>query len=215
MLDYVNPAPYIFKGKYDFEFQKNKQKIVDNLKIAKDITTQYNVPQPLMRDGAETSVVLMGTQYHPPHTWTEFRDFVQGWLPARIGEIWETWRLEPRVKNYISESWVNVHPKGGWTAEHMHNRAIVAVSCYLNVPPKGGNLLIENPMQIYKCAEPMHGNYDSLGLKWHTVDVETNDVLLFPGWLKHKTETNHSDEDRYIMSINIMYDFDQRVSKMV
>ena len=87
MLDYVNPAPYIFKGKYDFEYQKNKQKIVDNLKIAKDITTQYNVPQPLMRDGAETSVVLMGTQYHPPHTWTEFRDFVQGWLPSRIGEI--------------------------------------------------------------------------------------------------------------------------------
>jgi len=204
MLDYVNPTPYLFKGKYDFKFEKNKQKIFDNLVLAKDVSKHYNVEQPLMRGDALTSVVLMGTQYQPPHTWPEFRDFVEGWLPSRIGEIWETWRLESRVNNYISESWLNVHPKGGWTAEHCHNRAIIAVSCYLNVPPNSGNLVVENPMQIYKCAEPMHANYDSLGLKWHTVDVETNDVLLFPGWLRHKTEINQSDEERIVITTNIV-----------
>jgi len=40
-------------------------------------------------------------------------------------------------------------------------------------------------------------------------------VLLFPGWLRHKTEINQSDENRYIMSINIMYDFDERSQKLI
>ena len=39
--------------------------------------------------------------------------------------------------------------------------------------------------------------------KWRTLPVETGDFYIFPGWLEHKTETNKSDEERIIMSLNI------------
>ena len=36
------------------------------------------------------------------------------------------------------------------------------------------------------------------------IQVETNDVLFFPGWLTHKTEKSKSIENRYVMSLNVM-----------
>ena len=42
-----------------------------------------------------------------------------------------------------------------------------------------------------------------MGMDWIPIDTEEGDFLVFPGWLKHKTETNNSSEMRYIMSVNI------------
>jgi hypothetical protein len=37
--------------------------------------------------------------------------------------------------------------------------------------------------------------------KW-TMPVENNVFYVFPGWLKHKVETNKNKEDRISISIN-------------
>jgi len=33
--------------------------------------------------------------------------------------------------------------------------------------------------------------------------VETNDVLIFPGWLKHRVQPNNTNEERIVMTFNI------------
>jgi hypothetical protein len=38
---------------------------------------------------------------------------------------------------------------------------------------------------------------------WHTADIEENSVVIFPGWIKHRTEINHSLENRYVLTINL------------
>ena len=40
-------------------------------------------------------------------------------------------------------------------------------------------------------------------MEWEPIEVKTNDVIFFPGWLRHKTEKNNSDENRYVMSANM------------
>jgi len=60
-------------------------------------------------------------------------------------------------------------------------------------------------MDMYTHALPIREDYfdSDKNRMWRPVEVETNDVLFFPGYLEHKTEVNKTDEKRYIMSINI------------
>ena len=66
-------------------------------------------------------------------------------------------------------------------------------------------------MQAYKYSEPLHPDYWN-GMEWEAIDVKTNDVIFFPGWLRHKTEKNTSDESRYVMSANIKPEISMRKS---
>ena len=34
------------------------------------------------------------------------------------------------------------------------------------------------------------------------IPVKTNDIIVFPGWLWHKTQASNTEEDRYVMTIN-------------
>lgn len=157
-------------------------------------------------DDAVTSVVMMGLgnengPFKPPTAWEEYEYFTTKWLPDRVNRIMERWKLA-NAPLHISESWINVHNKGGWTEEHDHQLSVIALGCYLNVPENSGRLLIKTPMQAYKYSEPLHPDYWN-GMEWEAIDVKTNDVIFFPGWLRHKTEKNTSDESRYVMSANI------------
>lgn len=51
---------------------------------------------------------------------------------------------------------------------------------------------------------PLHYYYFDDKREWEYIEVESGDVLFFPGWMTHKTEKNLSDKDRYVMSLNIM-----------
>ena len=64
--------------------------------------------------------------------------------------------------------------------------------------------MVKNPYSIYKLGEPLDYNYYDQGMDWEYIDVQTNDVLFFPGWLTHKTEVNKTNENRYVMSLNVM-----------
>ena len=35
------------------------------------------------------------------------------------------------------------------------------------------------------------------------ISVTTGDVVMFPGWLRHKTHANSLNESRYAMSFNV------------
>ena len=224
----INPFPYVFKAKYDFKFEENRAKIEDLINTSKSIIDEHELRTPEL-GGGTTSVVMLGTgtkgedgkikPFEPPHAWKEWEHFTTVWLPEQLERVWTEWKLEP-AKKYISESWINEHPPGAWTEEHDHHNVTVAMGCYLNVPRDGGRLMLKNPMQSYKYAEPIHHTYwdksptTGEDMSWAYIPVETNDVVFFPGWLRHKTEVNNNrlGKNRYIMSLNVRYEFPMRGS---
>ena len=71
--------------------------------------------------------------------------------------------------------------------------------------PKGsGDFMVKNPFELQKYSEPLIHDYYDMERDWKSIEVNTNDVLFFPGWLTHKTGVNKVDEDRYVVSLNIM-----------
>ena len=224
----INPFPYVFKAHYDFKFEENRAKIEALMNTSNYIIDKHDLRTPEM-GGGTTSVVMLGTgtkeddgtitPFEPPHAWKEWEHFTTVWLPEQLESIWQAWRLEP-AKKYISESWINEHPPGAWTEEHDHQNVTIAMGCYLNVPRDGGRLMMRNPMQPYKYSEPIHHTYWDKSpetgddMSWSYIPVATNDVVFFPGWLRHKTEVNNNgwEQSRYIMSLNIRYEFAMRGS---
>jgi len=203
----LNPFPYLFKSKYDFKFDQIKDKILKDINRSKEVVQQTGLVTP-ERDGGYTTVVLSGAEIEgqrwvPPHMWPELDNFINDWLPDKIKTIWSSWHLSKSGCPFISESWVNEHQTGAFTEEHHHHNAQIAISCYLDVPPNSGRLMIKDPMSIYNYSRPMRYDYEVLGLEWRYIDVEANDVLFFPGFLRHETERSQSQENRYILSINI------------
>ena len=196
-----NPFPIIHRCKYDFNFEKSslKARTMGHMEAAKSVIDEKKYDT-MEKGGGTTSVVI--SKEVPPHIWEEFEDFMP-WFYERVNRIWDLWHLTPMNK-MLSESWINVHPKGAWTAEHHHQNVTVACAAYLHVPEGSGRFMVKNPYSIYKLGEPLDYNYYDMEMDWEYIDVQSNDVLFFPGWLTHKTETNKTDNNRYVMSLNVM-----------
>ncbi|MAF44123.1 MAG: hypothetical protein CMI54_08215 [Parcubacteria group bacterium] len=101
---------------------------------------------------------------------------------------------------FIERSWYNIHYKGGHTLPHDHcdtynNGPHYLCVHFLKALDKCGGLQVREPDYVGHHANSVN--------KWRTLPVETGDFYIFPGWLEHKTETNKSDEERIIMSLNI------------
>lgn len=155
----------------------------------------------LEKDGGKTSVVYGRKTKDLPHVWEELDYFKPAAMDA-INEAVDKWELD-KVTYMPSESWVNIHTKGSWTEEHTHRGAQFVGVYYLHVPENSGRLLVRDPME-YAWGALASDEPRGINDIWYPVDVKTGDFVLFPSWLKHKTEESNTDEPRYIMSINFV-----------
>ena len=62
----------------------------------------------------------------------------------------------------------------------------------------GSNISVRNPLEYHRFGTPQ----EPAEHIWKEIPVQTNDVLVFPGWLKHKTQPNNTNEDRIVLSVN-------------
>jgi ectoine hydroxylase-related dioxygenase (phytanoyl-CoA dioxygenase family) len=44
---------------------------------------------------------------------------------------------------------------------------------------------------------------------WTEIPVVSGDILVFPGWMKHKTQENKSGEERWVLTTNFDQQFDE------
>jgi hypothetical protein len=113
------------------------------------------------------------------------------------------WKLLKEFGYYYGNSWVNVHPKGGVTTEHSHGSTVMVAAAYLQLPEKSGYIQFKDPLEYLKSFHSRKPEYVG---DYHTIPAKTGDVFLFPGWLKHRTEYNKSNLDRWVLTTNILSD---------
>lgn len=117
-------------------------------------------------------------------------------------EYWKILNFTKKTDPYIMHMWANSVPKGGFTPSHNHNPVPIGGVLYINANPKMGNLHLEDPLDLLNGRMPVdfHHNTNSL---YHQEEVTDGKLLLFPGWMKHHTESNAVDQDRIVISFNI------------
>ena len=103
----------------------------------------------------------------------------------------------------ITNMWLNINYPHAYNQIHNHPRCCFASTFYISVPENSGAIIFcnnyetENYMQDKWMTQ--FGTYNSS--VW-TVPVKENELYVFPGWLKHKVETNKSKKERISISMN-------------
>ena len=135
-----------------------------------------------------------------PHFWPSMVPFLQ-WLHPKIEIALNEWAVA-YDSYFISKSWANLHTRGGYTKPHEHGPGSVVVSIYVKQPQDGGNIMFESLLRDKWVAYSREDKHSNIHDYWREISVNTNDVLLFPGWINHKTQPSKTDEERIVFTIN-------------
>jgi hypothetical protein len=196
----ADPFPrLVFKTHYDgFSDQKKWTDICEGIVRGTGGMNSY------LEAGAAQSSVR--NNQSAPHTLAVFQPFYR-WLWPRIEEVlYLQWDMEPQVDYWINDSWVNYHDRTGVTLEHTHGYAVMAVSTYITMPENSGNLEVLDPCENM-WAMHFRGHYkDRAPSGWREVPVAQGDVVMFPGWLQHRTQEHKgtAGEKRWVLTTNIL-----------
>ena len=137
-----------------------------------------------------------------PHMWNELHDFMV-WLQPFVNQVWQEWHMQD-IPLEVMNSWTNITNQNGFVTEHDHSPSHMAASIYLNKPEGSGNIEFRNP--LHSSWTYMPRSHEDLSKQdfWQEVPCDTNDVLLFPAWLSHRVQENTVNENRVVMSMNIV-----------
>ena len=189
---------FIWKFSYNFKYEDNEYKSIIDAIIAE--TPDNQTSGSALEVGAAFSTVrnrhFRGDDFQP-HMWETLQDYNK-WLESRVFYVWHYLNYDGAMPRIIN-SWLNVHKRTGKTEEHYHNHAPLVVSSYLNLPKDSGFIEFRDPLEYHKYGLP----YEAQEYLWNPIEIKTNDVLIFPGWIKHRTQESNSDEDRVVLTYNI------------
>tara|TARA_B100000941_G_scaffold227301_1_gene169562 strand:- start:1212 stop:1847 length:636 start_codon:yes stop_codon:yes gene_type:complete len=179
----------IWIGHYPGDLKELQRKTLEFLKNSEQLNSG------LERDGGASS----SSDPEMPHMWNEAQDFYK-WCIKPSTEIWNHWSYQEPQNIQIERSWANYHPKGGWTDEHTHGSTDMVIVLYLDVPKNSGNLEIHNPL-FYHWEGTKRGAASN---GWRQLPVTTGDVVIFPGWILHRTGKNFNDNPRLTINTNLL-----------
>ena len=128
---------------------------------------------------------------------------VIGIIQNNLAEIIK--EFEPVTKLSLKNYWVNVNPPGSYMIPHVHPRAVIACTLYIQTPPNCGKITFVNPnlaaRQAFYSFKDVDYNYKS-----YSFQPVPGMCIAFPAWLDHGVEENLSDTDRISISFNIIAD---------
>jgi uncharacterized protein (TIGR02466 family) len=117
---------------------------------------------------------------------------------------WKALDINDGLHPVIDECWSNRHVKGSHTDLHSHSLHPLVVSFYLKAPADCGGIVFANPMEYALTHIPYNGKVEEKTNT--TIYVNTGDMLIFPGWLRHKTEVSQTDDQRIVITFNLRYE---------
>ena len=171
-----------------------------NIKAFEDHIFKYGSKQGVSEaDGGITTAGGGGD----PHYWPSLEPFLN-WLQPKVKVCLKEWDIL-YDHFFVSMRWANEHTHRGWTKPHEHGGTSVVASIYVKQPENGGNLLFERLLRDRWTAYSRLDGPETIHDYWQEVTVEQNDVVLFPGWLTHKTQPNANVSDnRIVFTINFI-----------
>jgi len=196
---------------YEVDFP-NYDKIKENL--LKDINYLFNQNLELYSKHRlfNHSYSLEGTEenmYRDLHKVLDYPELME-WIQEHVEKYWKALKYSRHVTPEIVHMWSNLTPKGGNIIQHNHSPFEIAGSFYVDASPSQGSLVLIDPNEMIRGRLPYYESHESKQGRFffdHKVEPRPGKLVLFPGWLYHKTEQNPSDDPRIVLGLNagLMY----------
>jgi uncharacterized protein (TIGR02466 family) len=180
------------------DFETIQQSLVTNL--INNYTHKYNGHDHPNKGGLISMIYDQSSNIEiSDPTIQTIRDFIN--LHGK--EYWNVLNFSKFLNPYVLQLWVNTVKKGGFTSSHNHNPVPIAGVFYINSRPELGNLFLENPLDLVLGKSAYHSETRTPTRFNYEVQATSGKLVLFPGWMKHFTTPNPTDETRISMAVNI------------
>lgn len=106
----------------------------------------------------------------------------------------------------LVHGWLNTAHVGEYQRPHDHGGVSLAVTYYVQVDLKSGNINLYDPRGNRGWMGPQKGEFSNNERESHLVYEHTpviGQAIIFPGWLLHSTEMNRSDTTRISVTSNV------------
>jgi len=188
--------PFIFKTKFDFSPYFDK--IYENYRDSLNHWATHTDTSRLEKGDSNTTCRVAYFDFDKqPHEQSCLRDY-NLFLGSIISDVWEDYGYLG-AESQICRSWYNRHGLHGQTMEHAHQATELVISAYIRNDKNQGFIEFRDPLEYHKSGFP----YDAEANIWKPIECTTNDVLIFPGWLNHRTQENTVGGERICMTYNI------------
>ena len=101
----------------------------------------------------------------------------------------------------LTNMWTTIYPPGAFVPEHVHSNAVFSGVFYAQAALECGDIVFHDPAWVAKTmhrSEECPPTYTK-----HRIAPEAGLMVIFPGWLPHRSLPNQSNEDRIIVSFNL------------
>tara|TARA_B100000131_G_scaffold171897_1_gene166077 strand:+ start:643 stop:1257 length:615 start_codon:yes stop_codon:yes gene_type:complete len=123
-----------------------------------------------------------------------------------MGHVYKAYReFVPEVNFMGYQAWWTVYEPGALIPRHSHSNSHISGAYYVRHPKGCGSIQFFNPF----ANVINHFNHPDLIFQTATdIEIEPYEgmLLMFPGWLEHQTSPNASDEEKIIVSFNLVLD---------
>ncbi len=151
-----------------------------------------------MRDG---TVCSYNTNSYLHKDFPEETSDVVKFVEDAADQYWKICKYHEELHPYVFQVWANSTPRGGWIDSHLHGSMPFTAVLYIDASPQQGNLILENPMDTVLMTQPISPTVTYPMVK--EIIVNSGDLIMFPGYLKHRVNPNVTDTDRLILGFNI------------
>ena len=194
----------IYEAQYP-NFENIKQQLIDNItsNFNSEFVNEYSGHDHPLRAGAVTKIYDKFTYTEEGKTIDDPNlKLVFDWITEQGKEYWKILNLSQHLNPYILQLWATAVKQGGFIASHNHNPIPVAGVFYLKAEPRLGNLFLENPLDLVLGKSPNHSDQHTPTRFNYEVEAISGKLVLFPGWMKHFTRPNPTDDLRMSMAVN-------------
>lgn len=116
-------------------------------------------------------------------------------------QYWKDCGYYEGLTPFVYQMWANKTPLGGYIDSHLHGNMPFTAVLYIRANSEQGNLFLENPLDTLLMTQPIGPNVRyPMG---EEISVQSGDLVMFPGYLKHSVKPNQSDKERLVLAFNI------------
>lgn len=111
--------------------------------------------------------------------------------------------MGPPKHRFVLKAWANVHDRNGYNVFHNHPNTLLSACYYLQVPEGSGSLVLRDP-RPGALLSPWQGTPRPNSGSEFSIAPHAGQLVIFPNWLEHATETHEDEKPRISIPINAL-----------
>ena len=104
----------------------------------------------------------------------------------------------------ITSMWAIINKGGAANARHHHGNSAISAAYYVRAPKNCGDIVFYDPRPAPVFSHPKSNSPNSLNAMVNSVTPVEGALVLFPSYLDHSVNENLSNEERIVISFNLI-----------